>query len=108
MGTFDKTSPLYHTTVLPYSPKYSDDALLKGIAYILHGSKWVSLEPVQKYSGTLSPTETIDILQHLKSMHDDDIRAQKGSQDGIELIPFDEVIKILGALQKNWKPVELP
>ena len=107
-GTFDKASPLYHQTVLPYSPKYAGDALLKGIVYILHGSKWVSLDPVQQYTGTLSPAETIDILKHLKSIHNDDIRVQKGSQAGIELIPFDEAIKILGALQKNWKPIELP
>jgi len=108
MGTFDKASPLYHTTVLPINPRFSGDALLKGIAYLLHGSKWASLQPIQQYVGTLSPAETIDILEHLKSMHDDDIKGLKGSPSGIELISFDELIKILGAQQKRWKTIELP
>jgi hypothetical protein len=106
-GVFDKASPHYHKSVLP-TREYTGDILLKGITLLLHGSKWASLQPLQKYFGTLSPAETIKILKHLKSMHDDDIKGLKGSLSGIELISFDELINVLKAKQNSWKPVELP
>lgn len=106
-GVFDKESPRYHKTVLP-TREYTGEALLNGITLLLHGSKWAAFQPVQHYVGTLSPAETIDILKHLKSMHDDDIKGIKASQTGMELISFDELIEMLKAKQKSWKPIELP
>lgn len=107
-GVFDKASPHYHKTVLP-TREYTGDVLLEGITLLLHGSKWAAFQPAQQYVGTLSPVETIDILKHLKSMHDDDIQGIIASQSGgMELIPFDEFIKMLELLQRNWKTIELP
>ena len=63
-GVFDKASPHYHKTVLPVR-EASGDTLLNGIKLLLHGSKWAAFLPVQQYSGTLSPSELIDILEHL-------------------------------------------
>ena len=103
-GVFNKESPWYHQTVLPIS----NEILLNGIYNIIGGSKWASFNPIQIYYGTLSPKETIQILEQLKSMHDDDIRGVKRSQSGGELISFDDLIRMLGAHQKRWNPVELP
>ena len=106
-GVFDKESPHYHKTVLP-TREYSGDVLLNVIPNLFSCSKWATFQPVQKYYGTLSPEETIKILEHLKSIHNDDIKGLKGSQYGIELISFDELIQILKGHQKSWKPIELP
>lgn len=82
--------------------------MLNIIPFVLHGSKWAAFHPAQQYVGTMSPAETIDILEHLKSTHDDDIKGIIASQSGVEPIPFDELIQMLRAHQKSWEPVKLP
>ena len=108
MGTLSKEPTHYHQSVLPVNPRFSGYALLEGIPSLLDGLKWAAFQPVQQYVGTLSPTETIKILEYLKSMHNDDIKGIKGSKAGAELISFGELIQILKAQQNSWKPIELP
>jgi hypothetical protein len=108
MGTLSKEPTLYHQSVLPINPRFSGYTLLEGIPSLLDGPKWASFQPLQRYCGTLSPAETIDILKYLKSIHNDDIKGVKGSKDGVEIVPFGKMIRILEAQQNSWKPIELP
>jgi hypothetical protein len=66
------------------------------------------LHPVQKYCGTLSPQEAIQILKHLKSIHNDDIKGIMGGEGGPKLASFAELIRELEAQQKRWRPLQLP
>ena len=108
MGEFDKASTVYHKSVLPYNQRLTGQALLEGITFIGHNSKWAAIQPVEGYCGTLSPLETIQILKHLKSIHNDGIKGIKGGKANRRLIPFDEFIEGLEAQQEVWQPLELP
>jgi hypothetical protein len=109
----------FHTTV--YVPKYDlilnngrirerRTVLSRGpqgpysaIRYISHGGKWAN-PVIGAYSGSLSPKEVADMLDHLKSIHNDDI---KGLGWG-RIIPYDQLIRALDREQASWKPIELP
>jgi len=107
-GSFDNVPDVYHKTVLPYNPRLTGLTMLRGITFLGHGSKWAALQPVEGYCGTLSPVETIEVLKHLKSIHNDDINGIKGGEADRKLICFDDLIEALKAQQKSWNPLELP
>jgi len=110
---YDASLPRPHSWV--YLPEYdltvSDGMIvshgtvlvstLNAVMNINHGGKWA--HPVLNfYIGILSPEESINLLNYLKSVHNDDI---KGFRDS-SVIPYSELIS--GLTQEHWIAIELP
>lgn len=103
-GRFNKMPPVYHKSVLCHIGRRSP-VPLNGVTFLQHSSKWASLLPMERYCGTLSPLEAIDILKYLRSVYNDDLR---GVTLGPKTTSFEALIKELEAQQERWKPLELP
>lgn len=83
-----------HDTVLFYP--------FRAVRNINCEGKWA--HPVlDSYVGTLSPDESIDLLNYLKSIHNDDI---KGLTSDLSVIPYSKLISDL--TQERWIVIELP
>lgn len=84
---------------------------LKYIDFIEHDGKWAYLWRTFKSSlfyGTLSPNETIEILEYLRGIHNDDIQCRRWEGGRFIKIPLDEVKQQLIEEQERWQPHELP
>jgi hypothetical protein len=97
------TAQRYNTT-LTY---YSDDKPFSAISEISHNGKWALPVP-DRYAGTLSPKEVIEILTYLKSVHNDEIKGVKDVGKEKVAISFEELVKKLEEEEKSWSPVVLP
>ena len=83
----------------------------KYIDFIEHDGKWAYLWRLyycSPFYGTLSPNETMEILDYLKGIHSDDIQGRKVERRQFMKIPFEQVKQLLVNEQGGWKPYELP
>ena len=83
----------------------------KYIDFIEHDGKWAYLWRLMARSpcyGTLSPEETIKILDYLRSIHNDDIQSWKMVSGKFTIIPYSDVKQQLLSLQSQWQPYQLP
>jgi len=108
-------SPRFHSWV--YLPEYDlivSDGKIYGHGTVLFypfcavrsisfEGKWAH-PMLGSYVGTLSPEESIDLLNYLKSIHDYDIIKGLTSDDLV--IPYSELIS--GIAQEQWMTIELP
>jgi hypothetical protein len=114
IGGFDVSSQVGHTWL--YLPEY-DLTVSNGTIYahgtvltypsinavnnIDHGGKWAHL--VLNYCiGTISPQESINLLNYLKSVHSDNIEGF----NGLSVVPYPELIS--GLAQEYWMSIQLP
>ncbi len=84
---------------------------LKYIDFIEHDGKWAYLWRTfncSPFYGTLSPNETIEILDYLKGIHNDDIQGRKFERREFIKIPFEQVKQQLVKEQGRWQPYEPP
>jgi hypothetical protein len=84
---------------------------IKYIDFIEHEGKWAYLwrAPIcSPYYGTLSPRETIEILEHLISIHNDNIQARTFKRKKFVEIPIGQIKRQLAKEQKRWEPYKLP
>jgi len=73
------------------------------IIFISQRGKWA--HPVAGYyGGTLSPKETISMLDYLSSLHGENIQGF----NGYSVITYTELIERLNRDQEYWRPIELP
>jgi len=114
---YDASLPELHSWL--YLPKYdltvSDGMILShgtvlvstlnAIININHGGKWAHLG-LNFYIGTLSPKESIDLLNYLKSIHGDDIKGLRVINTSPSVISYSELIS--GLAQEQWMTIELP
>ncbi|MDD4985588.1 MAG: hypothetical protein PHQ43_07345, partial [Dehalococcoidales bacterium] len=105
-GRFNKTAPVYHKSVLYH---IQGGWPLEMICFLAQDDKWASLEHAPQYSGTLPPLEAIEILNHLKSIHGDNLKGQVWYPRTPRLaISFEELISELETQQVSWTPLMLP
>ena len=84
---------------------------MKYIDFIEHKGKWAYLwrMPIcSLFYGTLSPNETIEILDYLRGIHSDDIQCRRWENGKFIKIPFEEVKQQLVKEQEHWQPYKLP
>jgi hypothetical protein len=84
---------------------------IKYLDFIEHNGKWAYLWrwPIcSPYYGTLSPQETIEILECLRTIHNDDIQARTLKGNKFIEIPFGQIKRQLTKEQKQWQPYNLP
>ncbi|MDD4985305.1 MAG: hypothetical protein PHQ43_05875 [Dehalococcoidales bacterium] len=105
-GRFNKTAPVYHKSVLCY---IQGGWPLEIMEFLAHDDKWACLQHAPQYSGTLSPPEAIEILNHLKSIHGDNLKGQVWYPQALrKAISFEELISELERQQGCWTPLMLP
>ena len=83
----------------------------KYLQFVEHNGKWAYLwrtSICSPFYGTLSPNETIEILDYLRSIHNDDIQGGRREGGRLIAIPFEQVKQQLAEEQKRWHPCELP
>ena len=83
-----------HGTVLTYTS-------INAVTNINHGGKWASVM-LNYYVGTLSPEESINLLNYLKNVHNDNIEGF----NGLSAVPYPQLIS--GLTQEHWATIELP
>jgi hypothetical protein len=105
-GRFNKSPSMYHRSVLCYM---QGGWPLEIIDFLAQDDKWACLQHAPQYSGTLSPSEAIEILNHLKSIHEDNLKGQEWyPQASRKAISFEELISELERQQDRWTPLMLP
>ena len=84
---------------------------LKYLDFIEHGGKWAYLWhhfECSPFYGTLSPNETIEILDYLRGIHNDDIQCRRREGAKFVKIPFEQVKQQLAEEQERWQPYGIP
>lgn len=103
-GRLNRSPSMYHKSVIFKSGPESNPTALDIIIFIEHGSRWAGLQPIEEYQGTLPPKETIVILNFLKELHGDSIKAV-GNKN--LTVSFDEIVRVLEDQETLWKPIDL-
>ena len=79
--------------------------------FIEHEGKWAYIWRMSNCSpfyGTLSPNETIEILDYLKGVHNDDIQGRRWEKGRFIKIPYEQIKQQLTKEQDRWQPYKLP
>ena len=82
----------------------------KYVDFVEHDGRWAYLWRMYTCSpfyGTLSPKETIEILDYLRSIHDDDIQGRRWEAHKLIKIPYEQLKQQLIKEQEHWQPYEI-
>ena len=84
-----------------------DGKKLNIIRFISYRDNWSLILPYNYYTGTLSPEETINILQYLRSVHDEDIYGGIKIGGEWQTISFNKLIRTIESKKYSWKALTL-
>ncbi|MDD5038876.1 MAG: hypothetical protein PHN78_06125 [Dehalococcoidales bacterium] len=102
-GRVNRTPTTYHASVLCNAD--GRETPRQCVTFIEYSGKWANLNPIDRYCGTLSPREAIDILNFLTSVHNDELR---GITYNFTAISSGELINRLEAQKRLWMSLKLP
>lgn len=77
------------------------------LRFISHDDKWAYFFPYDFYAGTLPPNQTVEILQYLKSVHNEDFYGGVKIESELKEVDFKKLVSSIARKNQAWQVLKL-